>query len=63
VARGLNLDTERSNGYVAEVRLQKAVDVFQAKGNGIRRQEAERIDGEDDVRALNSWLRRGSSDS
>lgn len=58
VAKGLNLNMERTNGHTAEARVQKTINIFQAKGNGIRRQEAERIDEEDDVRAPNSWLRR-----
>lgn len=58
MARGLHLAVERANGHAAEARVQKAINVFQAKGNSIRRQEAERIDEEDEVRAPSSWLHR-----
>lgn len=46
VAKGSNLDRYRSQDHDALVRPQTTLDIFQRKRNGIRGQEAGRIDAE-----------------
>jgi hypothetical protein len=58
VARGLNLDQSRSQDHGSQARLQATIDAFQRKGNGVRSQEAGRINAENDFTAPNPWLRR-----
>ncbi|KAK1633201.1 hypothetical protein BDP81DRAFT_452314 [Colletotrichum phormii] len=58
VARGLRLEQARVQEDEPHVRLQRAIEAFQNKGDDIRSREAERIDEEDDVNAPNPWLRR-----
>jgi hypothetical protein len=57
VAKGLNLDQSRSQDHSSQARLQTAIDAFRRKGDGIRSQEAGRIDAENDFTAPNPWLR------